>query len=571
LLAACAGGGDGPYPDASANDANNECQLSISFDDDTPDAGTTVRATAVVINGSGVLDYTWSVAFDPSGANTPVATTPAQPDNSEIEFPVANAGPYRVTLDVTAAVACLQYSQVVNAVDPGANSLRWRVRVNPGPGVEAPPQEFAYEIPGGADYTLNPIMLSGGALELGTVRGPGGVGIPAYLRWTIAGPDPGPMIEGFAGATGVFEARVWSQASNLLVVPASSTIAPRVLALWSPGDPIDLDAGVAVSGVVRDRANAPLAGARVSLAVDGVPSTLATTDAAGAYTVRARAGTSIDIVVAPPAGSGLPVLRATTPWQTTIDARWSAGLVIRDAAGLVLRDPGGGAAAGAKVTFVGPVASPGTITGAAVVDGTVAIAATANGAGALPATLVPGVVLSAVIAPSAGVVGIANANFTAGVPANLTTPAMTQLTAHIASPMGDDVAGAQVQAIPIGTLAIAQAIGNSGVSNGAGNVAFPVATGGAYDIVIDDRTRALARRRITAATAFALGNVTLLDGLELSGAIRSPAGAPVPYASIEVYCNETSCSADETLHPAAEAATDLAGNFGVILRDPGIQ
>src|SRR5207302_1778204 len=85
------------------------------------------------------------------------------------------------------------------------------------------------------------------------------------------------------------------------------TAAPRHLTWAAATTTLAVDAGSAVSGVVTDAANAAVAGAKVQLAIAGVPSTLTTTAADGSFTVRAVAqtGASVAVEVVPPAGRGL--------------------------------------------------------------------------------------------------------------------------------------------------------------------------------------------------------------------------------------------------------------------------
>jgi hypothetical protein len=103
--------------------------------------------------------------------------------------------------------------------------------------------------------------------------------VPAYLRLTPAG-TPDLVVDGWAGATGAYSVKTTLSHHDLLVVPFRTDLPSMTLHDWTPtsGDLV-VTAGATVTGTVLDPGSAGLVGATVSLTVDGVPSTVATTTA----------------------------------------------------------------------------------------------------------------------------------------------------------------------------------------------------------------------------------------------------------------------------------------------------
>jgi hypothetical protein len=573
--AACGAGGgsddgDDTNVDGNTGDAPQFCAAEATFDPSMPTTlDTRVRAYGFAVNAVGAVGYVWRVYYQ--GAELPL--TQEAPGDQSVSFAVVGPGPYDVFLDVTSDVPCQGYVGAVNVRDPAANETAWRLRFVPRAGTAAPPQEVVRLVPGGADFDLGTIVLDAGTPVSATVRDGAGTGIAAYLRF-VSPANPALAVEAYADATGALATIAPSGQSDVLVVPADPALAPARIAGWLPGTPLVADAGTGVTGTVLDPAGQPLAGARVALEVGGVPSTVATTAADGTYALRARPGGPVAITVAPPDASGLPRLVATaSALATTIDVAYASGLATRDLAGTVLRRAGV-AAPMAHVTFLGAIATAGTITvGGSPVPaaGDVVIAADALGSGALPTTRVPARALTAVLVPVPGEAAVIAADFTTGAPAALDAPAMAALTARVVGPGGatEPVAGARLIAIPRGDLALGQATPRSAIAATDGMVTLTVAPGGTYDLVIDDPARIRARRWLPAVGAGALGTIALDPAHRILGALREPGGAiAASSTAVEAFC--TGCSGIDAQRPAGESATNLAGEFALAVRDPGI-
>src|SRR5204863_4301309 len=113
---------------------------------------------------------------------------------------------------------------------------------------------------------------------------------------------------------------------------------------WMPGlSSIDIgNAGSAIGGTVYGPSGAPLAGAKVQLRIEQLPSTLAITAADGSFSLLARPlpavmNPLIAVDVTPPAGSGLPRLLAqsTTVFdlQNQLQIHYLSTLALRDLQG----------------------------------------------------------------------------------------------------------------------------------------------------------------------------------------------------------------------------------------------
>ena len=94
---------------------------------------------------------------------------------------------------------------------------------------------------------------------------------------------------------------------DVLIVPIDS-YAPMYLLNGTPGSwpqPLQLDRGIPVTATMRDSNGNAVVGARLVLRRGSLPSTVGVSDANGAASLWARAGT-LAAYIEPPIGSGLP-------------------------------------------------------------------------------------------------------------------------------------------------------------------------------------------------------------------------------------------------------------------------
>lgn len=580
-LTSCAIGGDErsglePPQPPPAGGADSLCSIGLDVVPASPVAGpdARVRVIAHLTMGPRAGSYRWRVVF----AGTPVAYD-VHEEGAEIEFATPTAGIYDVAVDVDGGnSACTTTALAINVAAPGARTQAFRLRVLPPPGAPAPPLDKVIQVKGGAPADLGTVALEGGMEPMIQVR-LGGAGVPAYLRLSPAS-MPEAFVEAFADPAGNAVVRLLPQPHRVLVIPQgpeAGAAPPRVIADWSPvfNPPLVIDAGIAIGGTVRGPDSSLLAGAVVQLTVDGVPSTVATTDASGRFTVRAAATTgTITVEVTPQAATGLPRLSATSQsfqlgGANRLDVVYAANLARRDLAGVQVRR-NGTPVAGARVTAVGTLAV-GTVTAGASVNatGTVRIAARTDAAGALPAMLVPVAVLSAVIEVS---------------PGDLAVTALDAATAVLDAPerrlvataaLGDDAGGAPaglpgavIDVVPIGALALAGAPSLRATAGESGAITALLASGGRYDLQLRDPVGRRAPLVVTDRDVTSVAtSYRLPAALGLRGTVRFTNLTPIVGAAIQILCN--ACSGIERDTPLAEAISDQTGRFAIAVPDPG--
>ncbi len=557
---------------ADAGAGSNGCRVVLLVTPGQPIAGplSEVRVDVTVLDVVGVPAYGWRI----DGPTGDVPSLLAKPEGSAIVFTAASVGTYDVTLDVSSLGFCPQARTAINVTDGSGAVVDVRLRVTPAPGSGAPPFIRSQQVPAGSNFALGPVVLDPGLLVAATVTS-GGVGIPAYLRFAPIGMSEA-VVEAYAGSTGAVTSRVTNTNHQVLVIPTSPAIAPQRLA-WSPGGTtLALSTATMITGVVRDPAGAALPGARVKLTIDGVPSTVATTTAAGAFSVlgRAVADASLVLEVVPPATSGLPRLEAVGRYlgATGLDVTYRSALAVRELAGAVVRR-GGAPVAAAKVTLTGRITDAGTVAGIAAdasgsvyVTGLVRVTATADGAGVLPTLRAMNAPLEAVVETVPGDVSVASVDLTAGVPSTIDAPAMVSIQPRaLRGTMA--LAGARLDLIPRGALASAGVPTLHLSTSGTGLVNVLVAAGGRYDARWSDPgLHAGARIMADIGAADLQGDVALPDALVLSGTLSITGSAnPVFGAAVEILCG--GCGGLDRDRPLAEAASDQLGGFSLAVPD----
>lgn len=579
LLVGCAGslGDNGQVPDANGgNDAPPGCTATISYDPPFPVATTLtpIRVGVALSNQPGVLGYVWTVKFQNT---TPVTTTMEASDNSQIGFFAPTPGNYYVTVQISGAdPSCSYKSAIINVADPNANNGVVRLRTVASPTL-APPQETVIQIQGGGDYNRD-IALDSGIALAGTVRnGAAGPGIPAYVKlMPVAAPNA--FTEVFSSSTGTFSVRLLGQVHNAIVIPTSTTLAPK-LVTWMPGlTDFVVGAGTLVSGSVRDPAGANLAGAKIQLFAGGVPSTQGTSTSSGTFSVRADfpANAPITVRVTPPAGSGLPRLETTASFdlgQSMVIAYSSALQTCNMGGNAVQR--GGANQANVGVTFVGTLGgTSGTVTTGATssnATGTVRIATTANGSGVLPTVTVPrSSALSAVVAISATDWAVDAVDTSACAAQTIDAPAQITRSGVAKKDATTTLDGVHVEATPVGALAAADAQPVVAIADPAGAFSIDLASGGLYDVrFIDPKARAAPLPLTGIAPAGVPATATLPKALVISGKVTvTGTSNPVIGASIQILC--AACTGIDVSRPIAQTATDAQSTYRLAVPDPGV-
>ncbi len=571
--AACGGdmASDDDAVDAGGSDGATGCSIAVSFAPTMPVAPATIVAQSDVFGSSGITTYVWRVTLRATGAEVPF--TPLDASSRDIQFDAPTAGIYDVDLFVGAG--CPSFDGAVNVMTPGANTRAVRLRFVPPASITAPPQERIVIVPGGADFAAGVLTLDAGNAYPINVRTPTATAVPAYVRFTSRS-TPDAVIEGFTDSAGNTAVRLIPGRYDVLVVPTSAALAPRLVLDWDPLTTlITIDAGTALGGFVLDDAGAAVAGARVSLTSGGVPSTVATTVADGSFSLRWREGGTIEQVTAvPPAASSLPRLDA----QVEIGAL--AVVTVRhatvpssDVASTLVR-VGGVIAASTEVVVDLGRAGAGTIR-----DGSTILAAASgshrrtlrtDAAGRLPSARFIDGTGAAFITASGGPGGVAALALPLG--GTLDAAAPVTITGRVLRAAGGARAEARVRATLTGALAHAGAPVPVATAGSDGSFTIALAAGGAYALLLIDPTADDAARTvaIASATAQALGDLSLPAALAISGEVRAT-GQSVGARAVGVaaLCH-LACAGIERTRPLGDAVTDPAGRFVVAVPDPGV-
>jgi hypothetical protein len=562
VLVGCAGSSGNQHVVADGGGGNTDAPtgcLSITITPPFPQKGDHIKATAVAM-ASGVASYTWQVNGLPN-------TNYEAPDESAIGFDVPDAVSYEVGVSIPDDFGCPPITRTINVTDGNGLTKTYRMRVIP-PADLAPPQENEIVVVGGQTSEDRPFYVDPGLLLHGSVTS-GATPVPAYVKFT---PVLGPSFD--LVTTGTFQARL--QMHSALVIPQDNTLAPRVIA-WTPvvgPNQFAVDGGVGSSGTVLDRSGAPLANAQVQLEQLGVPSTIATTAANGTFTVHTTFDHTnmITAIVTPPPASGLARLSATAVFDLTqsMQISYVGSPATCDLAATPVKR-GGANQGGAVVTIVGPLSGAGTVTTggvAATATGMVHITATANGGGSLPSTLVPRANLGAVVQLAPADFAVTSIDTTACAAQTLTAP--VQVTASGVMSNGTiDLVGARIEAVPVGTLALASLLPVQTTVGAGGAFTLQLASGGHYDMRFYDPGGRGAELELPDLTPAGVPNpVTLGTALAITGELTVLGYAnPVIGASVQLLCAD--CTGIAASQPLAQTATDITGHYRIAVPDPG--
>lgn len=558
--------------------------ISVLPNAPTVGGSVTVNSQIQKVQISGLEQFIWSVTRDGNA----VSFVPDQnPDAREILFTVDQAGLYEVVLMGTVGgTACTDASQTVMAAATGANNQTYRLRVIPASTIPAPVHEQVIPVVGGTDNNLGVVSLSQGVLATGTVTSPTNAPTGAYLR---ASEDGEIIAEAFATADGAFSLRMPFGVYDVLVVPFDVTAAPLRVSQVASGSLSDIGIPSAdtITGTVRTSGGSAVGGATVALSVGGVPSTLGASDGSGGFSVLARAGAGVELSVdsADPTRPDLVASVGSIAAGAAIDVQYSAGLSTRNFGFDVVGSDGLTPLPGARVVFAArPIAAAGTIRidGGAPIDaeGRARVSVTADGTGSVASVALPDAIYDVFVeAPDgSGEVDawlILDLGQGEPSPAQLSLSPAGTVTGHVVGDSGAAIADAVVSAVPAGTASTGVIATTTAVTATNGSYSLALSPGVAYDVSIDAGNGsgyARARDQITAPSAGA--NVALPDQ-QLPAAVSVygevvVSGLPSAGAGAQVTLFCDGCTGVDAIVPVAEAIADLAGQFELVVPDPGV-
>jgi hypothetical protein len=583
LLAAAGCGSFGDHGgglDAGNGNGNGDgCDMIIlPFEPAEPERGDTVvaKGEVSVVGWEGIYRYEWSASNE--GQRIPVESR----GDDAIAIPTLRAGIYEVELRGSVGQReCFPATRTLNVREIGAEAERYRLRVVP-PN-EGTPAELEVSVYGGADYALGPIVLDRNASLSGQVTGPEGP-LSGYVR--IRGAD-GVSSEAFADDQGAFRAPrpPGGGPYEILVVPDDPDVAPISRSGLSEVGEIFVDAGIAVTGTVTGPDDVPVEGARVSLSVGGVPSTLVETDEGGTFTLRARPGEAI-VRVSAPAARGLFDLRAAD-----VAVAADSHLVISYApagdtvaAPQIMSSDDASPAPGARVIWIAdPVEEAGSVdtgTELHLAIGSARREAFADEAGVMAELRLPRASYEVLVAPGDDGVAAGQAatailvDLDGAAPPStlsLSLPAELRGVARAGEAL---VAGVRLVATPAGSLARVGGASASVLTGDDGAYSLAVAGGISYELSFaPPPALRLARAWIDAEApppggSGDLGAFELPPAIAVYGEVSALGGGALARAHVSLRCID--CPAERRDLPVAEATTDSTGRFRLMVPDPGV-
>ncbi len=574
LLASCGAGLGG-------TDDDPPCRLNIIVETATPLTGVpvSVRATA---SESGFLEVNWGLDLD----GQPIACSD---DTSglclgrSIVFLPEMAGPH--SIQITGSVdggSCVAAATTVNVGVPGADVGMYRIVVTPSQSASPLAEEIL--IPAGADYALGEFQLPAGAEVSGTVEDNGS---PVESHLVVRGSNGARGAEAFSDAAGTFAATFPAGTINLDVLPADLAIAPgrfHDIAANAVGE-LALPAADAITGAVRGPTGAGLELASISIALDGLPSSLATSAADGSYSLAVRqtgfgVGAATEVTVQPPETSGLPTLRgpiATAASAQTLNVEYASSVSVRTRMFTVTGD-GGTPVADAEVMFVSePFLSAATVEvqGGALtnVDGRVHKRAATSAAGVISSIVLADAIYTVYVSPPAGLPSVLTLDATgANTPALVTTDQRARLSLRLLQTGSVPDPDVRVVARPTGPLVTLAPVVTT-VSAADGTAFLDVVGGGHYDIRIYRRSaNGLAQTRVQSVVApepgsdDVLGDVLRRVGRKIGGNVVFASGAPASRAHIAIHCID--CEQPDLA--LGETVANDSGEFVLLLPDPDL-
>jgi hypothetical protein len=579
---------------------------SVSFDGLTSGPGVTLRVRGDIRDPSSAgYTWRWSVtAADGSDvAYVSIGNSAGVP--GLIDLALAQPGSYTIAVDATGAAKCSgEVTALVQA--PNALAATYRFRFVPPPDT-LPIQERQIQVFGRTPWGGNRLVLDRGTSVRVDPRGETVTGplLPAYLR--INDRDGRVIGERHTTAGGPLAALTLVAGSyDLLVVP-DGDVAPLLVAGRDPSQlaaamPLALPRGIAISGTVVDDAGAPLPGARVVLRAGVLPSTMGTSLADGAFTLRAGPG-SYGATIVQQSGDGVLELtipesaRALTidgvtpppPMTVRISRAGSSALTLP----LTATDPNSfGAGVRVVVESAAPLLNVATVTFggspqmASVrfraeltphADGANPGAATVTIAG-MPAAHYRATVFPAAAAAGVDAVTVADIDLSLSAGGSFSQAIALKPKVALTGKLIPEglAAGVRVTALDVGGD-FPIAVGGDAQADGA--FSLPVSPERTYSVRAQPGSGQLLARAIFAsvkvsAIGAALGSNTMPAALLYSGTVVDDALQPLNGALvIQVFClpvaaDDPRCPDPEA--PLAETATRSDGFFRLLLPDPGV-
>jgi hypothetical protein len=581
---------DGGYPDGNLVD---HCELALLFDPADPVTGQTLQTHLQVMYGT-PINPAWTVQ-DPDGV---AVTHYLRNGDMTAEFIPTIAGTYTVKMEAELAedptVACTVADHITVATANG-HSQELVLRLTPPDPSTAPRQDKHLTVFGATPQTNLELHLAAGRQVSLSVDDPDGQSIPAYLRLTPVAHDL--VIDRYYNpSANTVDLRVADGASyDILVVPdlEPDIVAPQLFLDLTADDMalLALEEGIVVSGSVVDESAQGIAGARVVLRCNGVPSTVASTSVGtGGFSLLAREG-QCTAHFRPPAGSARPSLKVSADANVIVAPSTETELVaayhplaLRTFSATV-KDTADAPLANARVTLSNETDSAaGQITvlyggvEQQTIDATGTVQKTivtdSGGSWSTPVEL-PAGLYTVLIEPNDGqtatltTVDLTTADAT-DVTLQLAPAALVSGTVWHRTTADALVPSPNVRVVATTNLGMGGSVETT--TDASGHFSLATVEGARYQLkLIPAATAGLARRvdlTFVAQDGLILGaageKIILPRGLSLSGTLSGAgSGADV---LIQVFEGQ-----DGSAAPVCQTVTDAAGAFRLTVPDPGVE
>jgi hypothetical protein len=423
-------------------------------------------------------------------------------------------------------------------------------------------------------------------VSFAVVRADSGEALPSYVRVTDVA--SGVVLETHTSKDGPSLLRVAQGMYRTLVVPdgdvAPMTFPPRTPAEMGTGA-LRLDDGPMIAGSVSDANGGPVIGATVVLRAGDLASTTGTTDASGAFHVRARAGTFGLTVVSPlaaggleatlAAAGGLVVGQSTSPAPLAIKVQ--TGPLVTGTVALSAKDAQS-LTADTRITLaaMAPLADVATLAVGAgapsVLTGDVRFSLHAAADGTLTTGGVPRGVYSLTVFPAnadtSDAVTTAMLDLSAGNGAKAVTLAQKVMLKGKLLPT-DVAAGVRLVALDDGGLPIV----SEGDAGPDGLFQMAVSPMRSYALRALPRPyQALARASFPVVPVqnvdYTVPDRSMPAALLYAGRVVDPGLQGVGAALVQAFCATATAGCTDTTTPIAETVTLSDGTFQLMLPDP---
>ena len=543
----------------AASDGGIPCSTLVTLSASSAFAPSTLVAVAHVQTGA---TPSWTIG-GPDGD-----VTPTYLDSGHFSVSIDAPSPGTYTFLLALSEGCPGFASTV-VMAPGGIVQPYRLRLTPPATSGLPQQDAIVNTFGNTPQLVADVTLLPGSALVGTLRGTAG----AVAGQVVLQPQSGPPVLAQVGPSGAFSIPIRLDGMyQLSLLPLDAGLAPRIFGpidgatLQAQVQSATLGAGVTVTGVVRDPALQPLAGAKVVLRRGALTSGVGVASSDGSYAVHAEPGL-YDLAVSAPGWPGVTLggIDVATGSTLGVDLTMTRAAVTLHVVAADGTTPIGGAKVTVTSSSLPNAAIVHTTSGDRAATGRVHLDAVAAADGTLTLLLAPAGY--DVLVDAGGVLTGRHLVIAGPSAPTVSAAASVTLAGLVSDESGAAVVGARVRARPGSGPALETSTGSDGRYSLAG---VPSGLAVTLEVVPPPGKLASAQRALGVASQLggtlpSMADVTLPRGLTFAGFVRSPSGSALPGVSIDVLC--VSCG-DAT--PLAHTDSSSGGGYTLYLPDPGV-